>query len=374
MYKNIILPASLMVGTIIGAGIFALPYVFTKAGIVSGLFYLLAGALIFTLIHLMYADVISRTGDGHRFAGYAKIYLGDKAEWLTILTSIIGMFLILTIFLILSASFINLFLPNLPDIYKILIFWLIGSIIVLGGIKRIAVSEFLMVLGIIFIIFAVFSFGFGSLDKIKNFSLFDSSYFFLPYGPALFAFAGRVGVPAVIMYFKKGNEPVLKSKKPIILGTLFPAIVYAAFILGILAISGNVSKDSVSGLVGRLPEPILWLLGILGLLSLLSTYVPISLDIRKTLELDFKFPKILSGFAIILLPLILYFLGLRNFLGLISLIGGVFIGLESIILILIWRKAAKNPSPDAIIKKMNMAIPYTLLLIFILGIILEISR
>ena len=69
MYKNFILPAGLLAETIIGAGMFALPYVFQKSGIGLGLFYLFFFGLVSILIHLMYADIILRTSENHRFAG-----------------------------------------------------------------------------------------------------------------------------------------------------------------------------------------------------------------------------------------------------------------------------------------------------------------
>ena len=106
MFKNVILPASLLAGTIIGAGVFALPYVFVKAGILTGLFYLLIFSAVFTLIHLMYADIILRTKENRRFFGYAEIYLGSWGKWPAILITIVGMIFVLTVYLILSVSFL----------------------------------------------------------------------------------------------------------------------------------------------------------------------------------------------------------------------------------------------------------------------------
>src|SRR5271157_5851443 len=127
MFKKFILPSSLLMASIIGAGIFALPYVFQKAGIIVGLFYLIIFAAVFALIHLMYGDVIIKTGERHRFVGYANKYLGVGGRWLAVLTSIIGTLFILTVYLILAISFIKLLWPAGPETYKILIFWIIAS-------------------------------------------------------------------------------------------------------------------------------------------------------------------------------------------------------------------------------------------------------
>ncbi len=123
MRKSIILPTGLLAATIIGAGIFALPYTFEKAGIITGLFYLVIFAGVFTLIHLMYADVIIKTEGFHRFVGYAEIYLGNIGKWLTVSVTVIGMIFVLVIYLILSISFINLIVSDqaiINDFYKLL--------------------------------------------------------------------------------------------------------------------------------------------------------------------------------------------------------------------------------------------------------------
>jgi amino acid permease len=376
MFKSVILPASLLAGTIIGAGVFALPYVFVKAGILTGLFYLLIFSAVFTTIHLMYADIILRTKENRRFFGYAEIYLGSWGKWLAILTTIVGMIFILTVYLILSVSFFNLIPQNLafPDIYKTLIFWLFGSLAIFMGINRLAIVEFLITFGIAAIILIIFGYGSDNLEQAVSISFFDLKYLFLPYGAVLFSLAGRTAIPTLLGYFRNNNQPQLKAKTPIILGSLVPAFIYLIFIFGILSLSGTVSQDSVSGLIGRLPLSILGLLGGLGLISLWSSYIVIGRDIKKSFEHDFNFHQIFAGLIIILSPLFLYSLGFKNFLELVGLAGGVFIGLESIFVVLMWLKARKfgDEERGVFLKNINPLVICALLLIFIGGIIYEI--
>lgn len=376
MYKNVILPASLLAGTIIGAGVFALPYTFEKAGILTGLFYLIIFSAVFTLIHLMYADIILRTKENRRFFGYAEIYLGDWGKWPAILITIIGMIFILTVYLILSVSFLNLILQNLvlPDIYKILIFWLFGSLAVFMGINRLAITEFLITFGIAAIILIIFGYGFSNLEQAVSMPYFNLKYLFLPYGAVLFSLAGRTAIPALLGYFRNNNQPQLKARVPIILGSLAPALIYSIFVLGILSLSETISQDSISGLIGRLPSLILGLLGGLGLISLWSSYIVIGRDVKKSFEHDFNFPQAFSGLIIVLSPLFLYFWGFQNFLKLVGLIGGVFIGLESIFIVLMWLKARKsgNEERGVFLQKINPLIICALLFIFVGGIIYEI--
>lgn len=391
MYKNLILPAGILAGAIIGAGIFALPFVFANAGIITGLFYLALFCFVLIVIHLMYAEVIIKTEGEHRFPGYVKIYLGKISFWLANLTSVLGMLLTLTVYLILSASFLWLILPtsfDASDILKILFFWLLGSAAIFMEIRRLAFSEFLITIGIVLIAFLLFIFGAFNFGKIISASTLDFKNIFLPYGVILFALSGRVAIPAVINYFQKIKQPISKARQPIILGTLISAFVYLLFVFGVLGLSGAVSEDAVSGLVNNVSPFVLFLVGIFGLISIWSSYIVVGLDVKNTLRYDLNFPKILAGLVVIGTPLFLLFAGFYNFLILIGVVGGVFISLEGIFIVLMWLKARKTclPAPEAaglggqvnseevIFKKLNPTIVYALIIIFLGGIIYQFAR
>ena len=79
LYHTLLLPSGLLAGGIIGAGIFALPYLFAQSGLFAGFVHLSVGALAYTFIHLLYADVILRTPGTHRFVGRSKKYLGPRS-------------------------------------------------------------------------------------------------------------------------------------------------------------------------------------------------------------------------------------------------------------------------------------------------------
>ena len=59
--KRIIKASFTLFGTIVGAGIFGLPYVVQKAGYLPGLFWMvvLAGAVMLT--HLLYGEIVMAT-------------------------------------------------------------------------------------------------------------------------------------------------------------------------------------------------------------------------------------------------------------------------------------------------------------------------
>ena len=376
IFSQIIFPASLLATTIIGAGMFALPFLFNKAGIGTGIFYLIFFGVVLALIHLMYADIIVRTPENRRFPGYARIYLGKFGYWSSIFMAIFGALLALTIYLILSPSFIKLILPAVPNIYAIFIFWIFGTLAIFFSINELVISGFLIFLGIVVIIFTIFGFGLvNGLDKITAVPLFNFSNIFLPFGAVLFSMYGRSAIPTLLGYFRNNGQSPVKSKWPIIIGSITPAIIYVIFVFGILGLSDDISEDAVSGLVGNLPIVILWILGILGTISLWSTYIVIGRDIKKSLEHDFNFPLVLSGAVVLFIPILLYIVGFQSFLKLVEFSGAIIIGLEGIYIILMWLRASRGADlrgQEKIINRIHPIIIVSLLLVFIVGIVYKV--
>lgn len=342
-----------------------MPFVFGAAGLLTGLFYLLLFASIFLLIDLLYADLIVRTPGIHRFVGYSKLYLGNKGFWAAIFIGLVQLIFVLTIYLILAPSFSKLFIAD-NSIVHLLIFWLLGSIAILLNTKRIALAEFLITGGIIFIILLTFIWGLPAFIQQGNNWSFDLSKF-LVVGPILFALAGRVAVPEVVSYFRETKTPLGFLKKSLIVGTFLPAIVYFLFVLGIIGLSPVVAEDAVSGLVSQVPFAILAAIGVLGLLSLISSYIVIGLDACRIFQYDLALPGWLSKGLIIFVPPILYFLGFQNFIALVTFLGGVFIPLETIFVLFMWSKANKKlGTPPVLVGKIiQKLIPILLLIFFI---------
>jgi amino acid permease len=358
MNVKFLLAVGTLAGTIIGAGIFALPYIFKAAGLASGFFYLALAAAAYIAVYLMYAEIILKNAGDHRFVGYVRMYLGKGLSGLAVLMTIVEMILVLTIYLILSQSFGNLITAYGSGLDKMIIFWLLGSAAIFVGLRRIAWLEFLITAGLIAIILFIFVLGLPKLSFSPEAPWINFKNFFLPLAPVLFALSGRVAIPAVVRL--SGD-----FKKAIVAGLLISAVVYAVFVVSVLAISPTVSPDAVSGLAGYAPAGILAIIGIFGILSLISSYITIGFDVYKSLELDLLWPDWLKFLAVVLGPLTLYFLGLQNFLGLISFTGGIFLALEGILIIWMWLRAAQK----------KLSLPIILLLsIFIVALVYEMVK
>ena len=62
-------------------------------------------------------------------------------------------------------------------------------------------------------------------------------------------------------------------------------------------------------------------------------------NVRDILREDFRVSEWFSIFVVLFLPLFFYFLGFQNFLSAVGFTGGVFLALEGIFIVAMWRKA-----------------------------------
>lgn len=344
-FKNFILAASLMAGVIIGAGIFALPFIFSKVGFLAGIFYLAVFTLVFIAIHLMYSEIIIKTkGDEHRFAGYARIYLGKAGYYTSILMTIVGMFFILTIYLALSVYFLpSVGLP--AGILGLILFWAASSLPIFFNVKEVAILEFVSNIAIFGVIFLLFFFAWGKPFNFNFFQPISFTSFFLPFGAIFFSLAGRSAIPEVIDYFRDGNHFSLPAgrqvlRQSIIWGTAASAVIYLIFIYAVLVLSGQVSEDSITGLVG-LPSFLFLSLAVLALINLWNSYIVIGIDVKESLKMDIGLKSWQAGSVVVVAPLAIYLAGLQDFMPLINFTGGLFLGLEGIFIVLMWQQLKK---------------------------------
>lgn len=334
--------ASILAGTTIGAGIFSLPYVVSVVGLLTGLFYLIFFAFIYFAIYLMYASVLRLRSGRHDFSYFAGLYLPryiSKFASFAILTETI---FVLTIYLILAPTFLSL-VTEINLFAAVLIFWLLGSIFIFASLASQGIAELLGIIAIIFFVFIAIFLGGGIGFNVPFFKSISVSSFFLPFGPLLFSFAARVAVSRMVdeeRAAKKAGRP-FSFRGAVFLGTFIPALVYLLFILGVLGLVPNVTPEALDSLEG-LPAPLLAIFGFLGLITIWTSYFIIGANFREILVEDKKARPWIASALVLILPLGLYFAGLRDFLPTLSFTGSVFLGLEGIFLIMMWRRAFPN--------------------------------
>lgn len=357
---------AVFVGTIIGAGIFGLPYIALKAGFLVVLIYFLFLIALTSIIHLLLAEVSRDTNKIARIPGYAEEYLGEKWKKFSLIVSSLGLIGALLAYLILGGKFLALyFVPYFGggEFFYTLLYFILGAVLVYQGIKSIAKTEIIMVAAFILILLLFFSQGLSFL-RLENLFTFDAHYLIFPYGTILFSLWGLTLVPEI-------KEMVIRERKKlrliICLGIAMAGIFYLLFIFIILGVSGpQTSLDALSGFTLTIGNGVARLGFIFGLLTTFTSFIALGLTLKKIFQYDLKLPEKSSWALACFSPLILYFLGIKNFIGVISFTGAVLLGLEAIIVIFIYK--------NFLIKRFQRPTPfwlYPLVGVFVIGLILQ---
>ncbi|MBU6141822.1 hypothetical protein KGO95_01715 [Patescibacteria group bacterium] len=355
--KTVLQPASILSGTIIGAGVFALPYIFAQVGVRAGLIGLVLCGVLFGFLYYVYGDVIARTAGEHRFVGYARTYLGKPGFLLALFVGFFELIVILAIYLILAPSFSQLIVGGAAG-WHLLAFWIIASAVALSSNRKMAFLEFLIVAGIVMIMALLFILGIPKFSPALISGVdWKHLWNFAIVGPILFSLSGSLAVPEIIRYFHDEKIPVAFFRRTVWLGMSIAIVAYAAFVLGVLSLSPAVSSDAVSGLRGAVAPGVLAVIGVLGILSLLSSYIVAGLNVRHIVEYDLGLPRLAGAGTLVAAPLLLYMAGLQNFMGAVSFAGSIFLPLESILIIFMWMKMRRQTTAEPVFSGVWTLVP-----------------
>jgi amino acid permease len=367
--KKFFLALAVLIGTIVGAGIFGIPYVISKSGILSGLFYFFILGIAVLILHLIFGEIVLRTEERCRFSGYAQKYLGNNGKILATISIIIGITGTLLAYIIIGGNFLKIILSpviNLSSFHLSLIFWLVLVYFVFHGIKIIAPIEVFTNSAFFIVMIVVFSFLLPKFN-IQNFDLLNLKNFFLPYGVIMFALTGFAAIPEIADILKTPEER--KSlKKVIITSSVASIILYLLFSLAVTGVSGGeTSGEALSGLVPFLGQRIITLGALFGAITIADSFLIICLYFKNTLICDYHFSRNIAFFIASFLPLIL-FLKFQNFTQIIGFVGTILGTIEGIIILLILKKAKKcgNRTPEYSLNVSNFLI-YSLMALLALG-------
>ncbi|MBI2042169.1 MAG: amino acid permease [Candidatus Nealsonbacteria bacterium] len=365
---NFIKALSIFVGTIIGVGIFGLPYVTMQAGFPVVLFYFLMLTGVAIAIHLMYGEISLATKSLHRLPGLVGEYMGPRWKNFTLWIFMLGLLGALLAYLIVGGKFLNLFFSpyfgGSEAIYT-LIFWAIGTLLIFQGIRSIAIIEITLLL-VFFGLLALFFVKTTPFIAVDNFQNIDWKFFALPYGVVLFSLWGSDMIPEVKEVLGKDGRAMLKWV--LISGISLAALTYLFFIYIIFGATGSqTSKEAIAGLVQVAGNGIIRTGFIFGIITCFTSFLTLGLTLKKGLWYDQGLNPHLSWFIACFLPLFLFFAGLRAFIDIIGLTGAVAIGLVGIIIVLLYKKFLWVEFN----RKMNPFF-YFFGLFFVIGIFLEI--
>ncbi|MBU4274841.1 hypothetical protein KKE19_03435 [Patescibacteria group bacterium] len=365
-FKKSTLAIATLSGTIIGVGIFSLPYITARVGFGLMFLYLFVLTVLVTLIHLCFSEVALKTPDFLRLPGYAKVHLGNWGKMAATVIAIFGSVGALLAYIIIGGGFLaNLLVPVLGGsvfLYTILYF-ILGAFFIFWGIKAISKIEFwglvLFFLSLLFILWRGLPF-----FEIKNlpFQFVNNlGDLFLPYGPILFALWGATMIPEVEEMLGHDKKTI---KKVVAIASIIPVIFYLLFIVLVVSISGSAtSTEAILGLKNVLGQKVASIMFFVGFLVTFTSFITIGLTLKKVFWYDLKMPHYFSWVLACSLPFLLYLLGFQDFIKVVGLVGGAMLAFEGVLILLMYQKIKQGRAKFFV---------RPLILIFLIGIIYEI--
>jgi len=351
-----------LLGSIIGVGIFGLPYVFAQAGFGIGLVHLLVVGLFNLVVLLAFADLIVNTSAKSRLTGVIRRFLGDHWSYFATIVAFASTWGAMIAYIIIGGEFLHAILAPLLGadvVFYQIFFFLVSSVLLIGGIGFIAGLELVFVLILLIMLALVLA---GSLPyaDFSNLTQIHSEHWFLPFGVVLFAFSGLAAIPEITQLLGKEKHQL---KKVIGTGLGLTAIVYIFFSAVVVSVTGSAtSEEAVLGL-GAVVGNWVTVLGVLiGLFSVFTSFLILGLSIMDTMIYDFKWRYLRAWGLAIFVPFIVFLLGARSFIGVIGFTGGILSGIIAVTVLYTYLKAKNDPQ----IPKRTLAIPNWLILLTIL--------
>ena len=374
MDKKFVFSVSALIGMIVGGGIFGLPYVVSVAGLIPAIFYfvVLSGAVLLT--HLLYGEIILRTKERYRLAGFAEKYLGKIWKNITAVAVIFGGVGVLLVYIIIAGDFLKIIVSPIGDFSSFvlgLFFGVFLTFFIIRGIKFIAPAEFVTNLLFLAIVIIFFFLGLPRFD-FSNLAILESTNIFLPYGVILFSLIGWAAIPELREISGRANG--FEMKKILIVSAIIVSFIYILFSLSVVGVSGeNTSMDALSGLIPFLGPNIVFFGALAGLLTIADSFLISSFALINTLVADFRISKRSAILISCGLPLVLFLFGLRSFISIIGFMGTIIGATEGLAIVLIYKKIKEmgNRKPEY---SLNVPLPalYLLMAVFLLGAISQI--
>jgi amino acid permease len=322
-----------LTGTIIGAGILGLPYVFAKSGFLIGLLWLIIIGVIMIYINLTLGEITLRTRGKHQLTGYAEKYLGIWGKRFMFIAVAFGIYSALLAYLVGEGESLAKLIPgNTPPVVFAVFFWLIMTLLLRQGLKGLKKVETWGSIAVIAIVFGIFIRFLPDL-RPENLLAIHTTHFFTPIGVIIFALLGFTSIPELRKEIK-GQEHLLK--KTIIIGASIPIILYILFSATFIGVLGSSITEVATLSFGPL-------MTILGIFTMLTSYFVLSYSLDATFRFDIKVSKTKNFIFTSLIPLTLYivaeYLHLIDFTLILGIGGVISGGATGALILLIARKA-----------------------------------
>jgi len=356
-----------IVGTVIGAGIFGVPYVYAQSGWILGAGYTVSLGALLVVMYLMHADTIVRLGHKARLPGIARAYLGPRWAALSAASSVIGFWLGLLAYLILGGTFLAVIFDGilpLPLIVWQFIFYAACGAVVFAGLKIVGYAEFWLA-GLLLAIMLFFLARLVLDISVHNYVMTGTASPFLPYGVILFALTGTASIPEARELLKGRERSFVKV---IIAGSVTAILMTLVFGLAVVGVNGAATTEAVmQGLVPVLGPWAVKLGALMGLLAVSTSFFANGLYLRDVFRIDYHLDKTLAGAIALSVPVVAFLAGAQRFIMVIGFTGAIFGLLDSTVLCLSYMAARKAKRGRGLGIVVPDAVSYLIIAVFAAG-------
>lgn len=364
----------MMIGAIVGVGVFGLPYVFAQAGFALALTELILIGFLLTILQLMQAEVAIQTKGTHRLVGYVRTYLGSGWSWIAMITLAGGIWGAMLAYMIVGGKFLQLLGSPLfegTEIFYSLLIALVASVMIYRGLRFASKIEMMVVAVLLFLFLYIV---FASLPYIQPTSWMPISWAhgFTPYGVILFSLAGVGVVPELKDVL--GRSAKAKLGQVVITGMVIIVSLYAIFSAAVVGVTGALTTEvAFDGLVASLGGVFRSIAAGLGTLTILSIYFMLGIELLNTLRFDFHLSHKIAWLMVVIVPMVAYLAGAREFISVVGFVGSVFAGTLGVFVALTYDRMKRGPiCKEHHCLNFPSSLTWVLMLLFVGGLMYEI--
>jgi tyrosine-specific transport protein len=349
---------ALIVGMTIGAGVLGIPYAIAQVGLTIGLAYIIGLGLLVIGYNLLIGAIAVRTKENLQIVGLSRKYLGVFGEVLMTIVKYSSSAGAMVAYIIGQGVALSTLFGGSAYLWG-LIFFAVGTFLIFNGINTIKTVDFWISLGVLIVVIIIAMFSFEHI-QVENLKYFNMAKLLLPYGVILFAFHGGAAVIEAHSILANRNKAF---KTTIIIAGIISMITYAIFAIVVLGVTGSNTTEIATVGLGQKVGPGMLIFGnIFAILAMSGSFLTVGLSVRDSLAWDYKIPGKIAALLVCGLPLVIFLLGLRQFITAIDLVGGVFVSLEMLVVVLIYWRAKQVSDLDPGKYKLH----HTLLLVVLL--------
>ncbi|MFA4719657.1 aromatic amino acid transport family protein [Pyrococcus kukulkanii] len=306
---------AILIGTQIGAGVLGLPYAASEVGLIPALAVLIGVMLLMLFTAYIVLDLSAKM-NGAQMSTIAQRVLGKPGGWIMLISIAIMSFGALLAYISGIGGVLN-GLFGINERLGAVLFWLFASLIVYTGIEMSGKSELAMSLAmlVLFLLVAILLLPKGDVHRAMY---FNREGLWKIIGVSIFALGCHSIIPDV--YKSLGNYK--EMKRVVLLAFLIPTAVYALFMVSFLIVFGRetpqIATQALASLYGSFGN----IIGnLIPFFAITTSYIGIALAQLSNLQEFLKLPRNVAFVLTVVPPLIVYLLGIGDFVSVLGVAG-----------------------------------------------------